>query len=74
MGVRGQKIRPDAAQDRYAAEGGEGANLHPREVLETLETSSYVDDDVDAARGFVNAAVIGAVVWTLTIVTYLLLT
>jgi len=75
MQVRAREIWRDAAQEGYAAgDESEDAGLQARDVLETLESGSRVDDDMAATRGLVNGAAIGAVVWALVIVTYSMLT
>lgn len=73
MGAHARKVRPQTAQDRYAAGNGDGRDLGPREVLETLEAGGCVYDDIAAARGIVNAAMIGSVLWALALVTYYVL-
>ena len=72
MGAGARKIRPDAARDRAPAEGRDGI-LDPREVLATLETASQADVDTAAARGFLIAATIGALLWAVIIVVFRLL-
>jgi hypothetical protein len=74
MAVRATRIRPAAVRESQADAGADDAALDPREVLRMLEPSGYVDDNIDTARGVINAAIIGIVFWSLTIGAYLILT
>jgi hypothetical protein len=75
MRARKREVWRDAAHEGYVAgDESEDAGLHARDILEMLESSSPVDDDMAAMRGLANGAAIGAVVGALVIDTYSMLT